>query len=313
MRDLIFISHANPEDNTFPRWLALQLAKEGYPVWCDLTNYLGGEDCWKDADKAIRDRTCKFLFVLSQNSNEKPGVLKELRVAESVVGKHQITDFIIPLRIDDLPQDDVNIQLLRLFSVDFSQSWAAGLDGLLKKLEKDQVAKSEMFSPSTVASWWRSNFSASEGVRDEPEECLSNWFPLTDLPETIYAHSPTRGDNSNGPLDFPADLPFPGVKHGINLLTFAKAADFQDQLGLISIGETKQFATKTLLGDNPPKVLGTRNQCRNSVTELLGKAWKRMLTDRDLPLYELANERQCFYFSLGLCGPDDKVHIRYSV
>jgi hypothetical protein len=42
MADLLFLSHANPEDNEFTLWLALQLAKEGYKVWCDLTGFLGG-------------------------------------------------------------------------------------------------------------------------------------------------------------------------------------------------------------------------------------------------------------------------------
>jgi hypothetical protein len=51
---MLFISHANPEDNEFSRWLALQLANEGYPVWCDLTKLLGGEDFWADIEQAIR-------------------------------------------------------------------------------------------------------------------------------------------------------------------------------------------------------------------------------------------------------------------
>jgi hypothetical protein len=33
---MVFISHANPEDNDFTRWLALQLAEDGYGVWSDL-------------------------------------------------------------------------------------------------------------------------------------------------------------------------------------------------------------------------------------------------------------------------------------
>ena len=37
MRDMVFLSHANPEDNEFTLWLALRLAAEGFPVWCDLT------------------------------------------------------------------------------------------------------------------------------------------------------------------------------------------------------------------------------------------------------------------------------------
>ena len=59
-RNMLFISHANPEDNDFTRWLALQLAKDGHPIWCDLTELLGGERFWDNAEQAIRMRTVKF-------------------------------------------------------------------------------------------------------------------------------------------------------------------------------------------------------------------------------------------------------------
>lgn len=48
-RDTVFISHAYPEDNQFTLWLALRLAREGYPVWCDLTKLLGGVSTPREA------------------------------------------------------------------------------------------------------------------------------------------------------------------------------------------------------------------------------------------------------------------------
>ena len=101
---MLFISHALPEDNEFTRWLALRLAKEGYPVWCDLTNLLGGEDFWRDIQDAIQNRATKFLFVHSRNSNDRPGVLQELALAKRV-GKER-HDFVIPLKIDDLSNEE---------------------------------------------------------------------------------------------------------------------------------------------------------------------------------------------------------------
>ena len=41
-RDVLFISHATPEDNEFAKWLTLRLAAEGYPVYCEILNLLGG-------------------------------------------------------------------------------------------------------------------------------------------------------------------------------------------------------------------------------------------------------------------------------
>ena len=62
-RDTLLLSHANPEDNEFTLWLALQLANEGYRVWCDLTKLLGGEVFWDDIEEVIKSRTVKVLYV----------------------------------------------------------------------------------------------------------------------------------------------------------------------------------------------------------------------------------------------------------
>jgi hypothetical protein len=58
-RDAVMISHAF-EDNIFTRWLALQLARNGYRVWCDLTKLLGGEIFWRDIERALRFRAAKL-------------------------------------------------------------------------------------------------------------------------------------------------------------------------------------------------------------------------------------------------------------
>ena len=68
-RDTLLLSHANPEDNEFTLWLALQLANEGYRVWCDLTKLLGGEVFWDDIEEVIKTRAAKVLYVLSLFSN----------------------------------------------------------------------------------------------------------------------------------------------------------------------------------------------------------------------------------------------------
>jgi len=61
-RDLLFISHANPEDNEFARWLTLKLASLGYHAWSDVIRLLGGEDFWRDIEIAIRRHAVKVLY-----------------------------------------------------------------------------------------------------------------------------------------------------------------------------------------------------------------------------------------------------------
>ncbi|HEY0460532.1 MAG TPA: toll/interleukin-1 receptor domain-containing protein [Pyrinomonadaceae bacterium] len=70
-RDLLFISHATPEDNEFAKWLTLRLAAEGYPVFCEIVDFLGGEDPWRDIEQVIRQRAIKVLFVLTNVSKDK--------------------------------------------------------------------------------------------------------------------------------------------------------------------------------------------------------------------------------------------------
>ena len=101
-RDTILLSHANPEDNEFTLWLALQLANEGYKVWCDLTKLLGGEAFWDDIEAVLRQSAVKVLYVLSRSSNSKDGPLRELHLAQGLAQREKLKDFVIPLHIDDL-------------------------------------------------------------------------------------------------------------------------------------------------------------------------------------------------------------------
>src|ERR1044072_1616637 len=128
-RDVVFVSHANPEDNDFALWVSLRLAAEGYAVWCDLTELLGGEDFWKDIQNVLETRTAKFLFVTSDTSTVKDGVLQELTVAKRVAKTNNLSDFVIPLQID---QCQTNIEISRINYIPFNESWAAGLAQLLK-------------------------------------------------------------------------------------------------------------------------------------------------------------------------------------
>ena len=118
-RDTLLLSHANPEDNEFTLWLALQLAKEGYRVWCDLTKLLGGEVFWDNIEEVIKIRAAKVIYVLSQISNAKDGPLKELLFAQGVAKKEKLRDFVIPLQIDDLPHGDITIEITRVNTVPF--------------------------------------------------------------------------------------------------------------------------------------------------------------------------------------------------
>jgi hypothetical protein len=226
--DMVFVSHADPEDNDFALWLTLQLANEGYPVWCGLTKLLGGEKFWEDIQDAISNRTIKFVFALSRHSNQKSGTLDELNCAIAVERKFGLKDFVITLKLDDLRHDDVYINIQRRNHIDLSSSWATGVAQLLKKLGDEQVPKSAHFNPDAVSSWWRSQneFSAEQGLIQQPDEHLSNWFSIQGLPEHVNRH--IVGRDEIGKIEFdPAAFSYPSVQDtDFSFLSFAEARQF---------------------------------------------------------------------------------------
>jgi hypothetical protein len=297
-RDTLLLSHANPEDNEFTLWLALQLANEGYRVWCDLTKLLGGEVFWNNIEEVVKTRAVKVVYVLSRTSNVKDGPMKELHFAQGVAKREKLKDFVIPLHIDDLPHGDITIEITRVNTVPFAKSWGAGLAKLLEKLEEDKVPKDPKFNRTAVNDWWRTQFSAEQGLSKTPEEYFSNWFPIT-LPKHIYFHSLSR--KSIGVLEVPSTLPYPAVHDGMFLITFAEAADFEGKLGpemyVAKAGEPLVVAD--LLAE-PHSIFGKH------LFQLLRVAWEQMLAERKLPVYELANKLKCFYFPKNRV-PNDKV------
>lgn len=188
MKNKIFISHATPDDNDFTKWLSLKLIALGYEVWCDLFYLEKGTDFWNSIENEIRENAYKFLIVQTVISNKRDGVLKELAVATKV--KKQLNDemFIIPLAIDtNLSYDDINIELVRLNSIDFKTSWAKGLQDLVKALEKQNVPK-DAPNPNKSNLLYQQIFLQGKSVIEKEEIYDSNWFPIISFPKELRFH-----------------------------------------------------------------------------------------------------------------------------
>ncbi len=186
-RNMIFISHAW-EDFEFTKWLALQLAKEGFGVWCDLTKLLGGENWPREINEALQRRTCKFLFVLSRSSNTKPDPLGELETARKIMRRENISNFIVPLKIDSIVRDQVDYRLQEIQSLSFESGWAKGLSDLLKMLNEQGIPKNLSFNPQAVNEWWKRYGTESRKILETPENLSSNRFSIHHYPTTIFAH-----------------------------------------------------------------------------------------------------------------------------
>lgn len=301
MRDLVFVSHANPEDNEFCRWLTLRLAREAYPVWLDLKRLLGGEDFWADIEQAIRNRAVKVLYVLSRTSNTKPGALKELALAQTVAKVNQFRDFVIPLRIDDIPYPDININLHQLNAISFEKSWEQGLQQLLLKLEQDGVQKDATFAPDAVMTWWRAQFSADAGVINVPEECLSNWFEITHMPAKLFCHE--RDARLDAAATTGTDLAYPTTQLGSHWISFADAGHLAPEF---AIRRTVEFSTKDVLEGLLDERYIPRSEAKKVVSYLLVDNWVRMMRLRKMAVYQLSNHRFCGALRQNQV-PDDKI------
>lgn len=285
-RNLIFVSHANPEDNEFSLWLTLQLARQGYRVWCDLTRLLGGEDFWADIEEAIRGEAIKLIYVLSRASNNKLGPLQELHVAQSVARSSDLKDFVIPVRVDNLPFGEVQIQLSRLNAIDFQNGWAQGLGSLVEKLEADGVEKDSRFSPEAVAEWWRSSTGTENRLIDTPEEYLSNWFAIRRMPGSVYLHSTKR--TSKALIDS-EDYKYPTSQMGDHIVSFASQDDLQDETHpSVGIRRSELIDTKDFVRGIRRPIEITRYQSRNIIVDLLRQGWDRKIVSAEMSKHQLS-------------------------
>jgi hypothetical protein len=302
VRDMLFISHASPEDNEFARWLALQLAKEGYPVWCDRTKLLGGEPFWEEIEAAIRNRTRRFLFVQSRDSNKKEGPLDEVNLARTV--RKQLGDdhFIIALRIDDVPFSDVNIRLHKLNSIDFSSNWMAGFVQLIKRLEDDGIEKSDKFGTDAVAVWWRQNFGEDEGVRDATDYYVSNRLQLVELPKSINIIKLESAISDSVDI---SKTPFPLSRHGKLAISFASFRDLLPFFESLHIGNdgTDAEGTAHFLDKGYAPAIDGRS-ARNHIRFLLRQGFNNLATARGLHEQSLTGRRRFFWFTQNLVEND---------
>lgn len=285
-RNVIFISHATPDDNEFTRWLGLQLAQEGYSIWSDVTKLLGGESFWSDIETAIRDHTIKFIFVLTKASNVRQGALDELHLARTIAKTHSFHDFIIPARLDDLPFDEINIALHRANAIDFSKSWAEGLVQLMEKLETEKIPKSpETFNRGAVATWWRNNFDGLQMLKEEEEVLCSNWFQFTSYPETVYIHEAGQGA-------YVGNAMYPYYSIGKSIVSFATSEDLQ----ISECIGTHEISMEAIIGweDNSSGI--STNELRNAITFIMKDGIYKTVSATGLGTHLMANDRKCFYF-----------------
>ena len=137
-RNVIFITHAAPQDNEFALWLASKLAIAGYQVWIDRRRLRGGDDFWDEIDRILRQEAIKQIVVFSKHVG-KPGVKKELAIGDIMKTKLADPRFMIGIRNDDTAFADAPPELLRGNILDAYPNWHDCLKTLFESLEGSRV------------------------------------------------------------------------------------------------------------------------------------------------------------------------------
>lgn len=182
-REHLFISYAT-EDTPLAEWLTLRLTAEGYKVWCDKLQLLGGESYPRDIDKAIKEQTFRVLAILSKHSINKDNPRKERTLALSIGKKRQI-DFLIPINKDGIFPHELDWMSSDLTFVPFHENWLHGLIQLLKKLESIGAPKNQPDGKNIVANWLCSD----DCLIKEEEKLWTNILEILEIPEIITRYS----------------------------------------------------------------------------------------------------------------------------
>jgi len=306
-RDVIFISHATPDDNEFVRWLGTRLTGYGYKVWADIFDLAGGTPFWVSIEDAIRKRAVKVIAVVSHAScrPDRSGVRNEISVADAVKKALKDPEFIIPVRIDDVPFADLPIQIHQLNTIDFSKGWGAKLADLVDTLTKTGVPR-VVTDLTAEFDRWRAASVRSDVVVERGEELLlTSILPVVRLPEEISFYEYV-GENRKFE-EAVKTVPHPIAWHNRLLVSFAAAHELQEHLpaeftvALRANAPFSSFLEGTLTDPIGPH----RRDASNAAVRMLREAFERHLANRGLLQYE-ASAGTVMFFPKDLL-PDDRV------
>lgn len=288
LQKMVFLSHAW-EDNDFTEWLALQLAREGYGVWCDLTKLLGGENWPSEINTALKTRTQKFLFVLSKYSIRKDNTLGELELARGVAQEHGLENFIVPLRVGQIEKSGLDFRLQNVEWVDFLDGWHAGLLKLLRLLDRDEIIKNAAFGPNAVNLWWSQRETDSLPLVINEEALSSNRFEITSCPETIFVHACEEEPHLQGHVNKPV------VPYKNYLISFNSKDDLKNETAIkTSIIESHSFPAYSVRDGSCP-VFASPTDSRNQFVRLLNQSFEKFMANSGLFRHKLSYA-SCYFF-----------------
>jgi hypothetical protein len=287
-RNIIFISHAAPEDNPFTLWLGAKLSALGYDVWADILRLSGGDDWQRKLEAAIRERAYKVLLVANPVSVAKQGVRNEIQIASDVGRRIKDAEFIIPLKTAPF---DKPFLIAHAQYIDFESSWADGLGRLLKDLEN--TYKVPRNQGTQLDAWTNLQLLHGKNAVDRAET-LSNWLEVRRLPAFVYYLPPTAAQVHLGALG-----KFPRIDFGEGIFS-SQPIPGSGQISL---------PTKDFLETGFPALGIQVDDARRRFTALANEALGVLFELKGLNRYGMANRQTNWW--LGKGTPEGRIGFRW--
>lgn len=281
----LFISYAY-EDEVLAEWLALKLIAEGYRVWCDRFKLLGGESYPSDIDDAIKNKTFRFISLLSRSSIDKANPKKERTLAFNIAKERKI-DFIIPLNVDNLKPTELPWQASDITFIPFYNGWEKGLKQLLKKLTSINAPRPLKNGRKIAAE----TFLPNEVISQEPEFIYSNCLRFQKIPGVVHRYKLSRTLNQEEIKDLSKNWAFYKTSPS-NILSFhSPPKEMPNRLTITRAGGASWT--------NVPEIDGIRSA--NLVSSLLYKSLRVKCLQKGL---KVSTENGQLYFPQGILEKD---------
>lgn len=290
-RDVIFISHANPEDNAFTLWIGAKLSALGYEVWADILRLTGGEDWQRSLEATLRCRSCKVLLVGTSCSVKKQGVRNEIQIASEVGKTIDDPEFIIPLKLE--PYDSPFL-IAHAQYIDFEKGWSRAFVELLDAIEnKYRLPRTK---GRLVNSWQNIQQIHTNNIVHDPELLISNWVTISQLPEFItyyrfqgsiyYDYAETQISAS----------PWPVSRFRRGFLSFGLHTDLHNHFGPnLPIIARDNIRTDDFLENGWPDLQIKRRDALNRFSDMTRQALETFFAHKGLKPYNLSSNQLAWW------------------
>lgn len=294
-RELVFISHATPDDNEFTLWLSTRLKLAGYQVWSDVTQLFGGEKFWNDIEEAIADYTCKFVIVITRTSLSKSGVQREVEYALEAEKSHLLSNFIIPIIIDDSSFSNQPYGFSDRNIIPFRNGWAEGFSRLVERFKRDEVPQ-DPENPINIGPFIGALTNPQTTLVEQADKAVTNWLEIKSYPEQLNFYRLTvKADQFRKRF---SDFPYSWFEYNTLFTSFCNLDDMQDGLN----SWESPSAVPPLNIDAALKGVPTNYPSFESfevvkkLNFIVADAWAKAMRRRGLHCYTMANGKETFFF-----------------